>query len=291
METIMDLTLLNYFYTVAREGSFMAAAEKLDYAQSNLSMRIKQLEEMAGAELLIRGRNGVTLTEKGQVLYSYADKLLALSEEAESAVKGEEYSTGRVTITAMESAAVTFLPGLLAKFHKKYPDTSVKVITGTSDAGVRAVLANDTDMAVAVGENSHEDLFSNPLRKEELVLVTDRSDQESDLKKLLARPLLVFPSGCAYRRVLERMLADYGIAAVHTMEFTSLGAILASVSAGLGISVFPATAINSFTAGDSLRMISLPEEYKTADIYLIFRRQSVGNRTLRNFIEMTTAEE
>ena len=287
----MDLTLLNYFYTVAREGSFMAAAEKLDYAQSNLSMRIKQLEEMAGAELLIRGRNGVTLTEKGQVLYSYADKLLALSEEAESAVKGEEYSTGRVTITAMESAAVTFLPGLLAKFHKKYPDTSVKVITGTSDAGVRAVLANDTDMAVAVGENSHEDLFSNPLRKEELVLVTDRSDQESDLKKLLARPLLVFPSGCAYRRVLERMLADYGIAAVHTMEFTSLGAILASVSAGLGISVFPATAINSFTAGDSLRMISLPEEYKTADIYLIFRRQSAGNRTLRNFIEMTTAEE
>lgn len=287
----MDLTLLNYFYTVAREGSFMAAAEKLDYAQSNLSMRIKQLEEMAGAELLIRGRNGVTLTEKGQVLYSYADKLLALSEEAESAVKGEEYSTGRVTITAMESAAVTFLPGLLAKFHKKYPDTSVKVITGTSDAGVRAVLANDTDMAVAVGENSHEDLFSNPLRKEELVLVTDRSDQESDLKKLLARPLLVFPSGCAYRRVLERMLTDYGIAAVHTMEFTSLGAILASVSAGLGISVFPATAINSFTAGDSLRMISLPEEYKTADIYLIFRRQSVGNRTLRNFIEMTTAEE
>ena len=287
----MDLTLLNYFYTVAREGSFMAAAEKLDYAQSNLSMRIKQLEEMAGAELLIRGRNGVTLTEKGQVLYSYADKLLALSEEAESAVKGEEYSTGRITITAMESAAVTFLPGLLAKFHKKYPDTSVKVITGTSDAGVRAVLANDTDMAVAVGENSHEDLFSNPLRKEELVLVTDRSDQESDLKKLLARPLLVFPSGCAYRRVLERMLADYGIAAVHTMEFTSLGAILASVSAGLGISVFPATAINSFTAGDSLRMISLPEEYKTADIYLIFRRQSVGNRTLRNFIEMTTAEK
>ena len=287
----MDLTLLNYFYTVAREGSFMAAAEKLDYAQSNLSMRIKQLEEMAGAELLIRGRNGVTLTEKGQVLYSYADKLLALSEEAESAVKGEEYSTGRITITAMESAAVTFLPGLLAKFHKKYPDTSVKVITGTSDAGVRAVLANDTDMAVAVGENSHEELFSNPVRKEELVLVTDRSDQESDLKKLLARPLLVFPSGCAYRRVLERMLADYGIAAVHTMEFTSLGAILASVSAGLGISVFPATAINSFTAGDSLRMISLPEEYKTADIYLIFRRQSVGNRTLRNFIEMTTAEE
>ena len=287
----MDLTLLHYFHTVAREGSFMAAAEKLGYAQSNLSMRIKQLEEIAGTELLIRGRNGVTLTERGQVLYSYADKLLALSEEAESAVKGEGYSTGRITIAAMESAAVTFLPGLLAKFHRKYPDTSVKVITGTSDAGVRAVLANNADMTVAVGENSHEDLSFIPLRKEELVLVMDRSDQENDLKRLLARPLLVFPSGCAYRRVLERMLIDYGIAVVHTMEFTSLGAILASVSAGLGVSLFPASAINSFTAGNSLRMIPLPEEYKTADIYLIFRRQSAENRTLKNFIEMITAEE
>ena len=287
----MDLTLLHYFHTVAREGSFMAAAEKLGYAQSNLSMRIKQLEEIAGTELLIRGRNGVTLTERGQVLYSYADKLLALSEEAESAVKGEWYSTGRITIAAMESAAVTFLSGLLAKFHRKYPDTSVKVITGTSDAGVRAVLANNADITVAVGENSREDLSFIPLRKEELVLVTDRSDQENDLKRLLARPLLVFPSGCAYRRVLERMLIDYGIAAVHTMEFTSLGAILASVSAGLGVSLFPASAINSFTAGNSLRMIPLPEEYKTADIYLIFRRQSAENRTLKNFIEMITAEE
>ena len=287
----MDLTLLHYFHTVAREGSFMAAAEKLGYAQSNLSMRIKQLEEIAGTELLIRGRNGVTLTERGQVLYSYADKLLALSEEAESAVKGEWYSTGRITIAAMESAAVTFLSGLLAKFHRKYPDTSVKVITGTSDAEVRAVLANNADITVAVGENSREDLSFIPLRKEELVLVTDRSDQENDLKRLLARPLLVFPSGCAYRRVLERMLIDYGIAAVHTMEFTSLGAILASVSAGLGVSLFPASAINSFTAGNSLRMIPLPEEYKTADIYLIFRRQSAENRTLKNFIEMITAEE
>lgn len=44
----MDITLLRYFYTVAKEGSFMAAAEKLDYAQSNLSMRIKQLEKTVG---------------------------------------------------------------------------------------------------------------------------------------------------------------------------------------------------------------------------------------------------
>ena len=291
MEIEMDLTLLRYFYTIAREGSFMSAAEKLGYAQSNLSMRVKQLEEMTGSELLIRGRNGVTLTEKGKVLYSYAEKLLSLSEEAESAVKGDGFNIDSLTIASMESAAVTFLPGMLAKFHKEYPETSVMVSTGTSDAGVRAVLSNDADMAIAVGKNIHKELSFTPIRKEKLVLVTDYSSQENELKRLLTKPLLVFPSGCAYRRVLERMLSDYGIAAVRMMEFTSLGAILASVSAGLGISVFPASAVNSFSVGESLRMIPLPKEYETADIYLISRRRSTGNRTLNDFIETITAEE
>jgi DNA-binding transcriptional LysR family regulator len=287
----MDLTLLKYFYTVTREGSFMAAAEKLDYAQSNLSMRIKQLEEAVGSELLIRGRNGVTLTEKGRILYSYADKLLYLSEEAECAVKGDGYSTGSLTIATMESVAVTFLPGVLAKFHNAYPETSVKVTVGTSDAGVRAVLANDADSAIAVGENTHEELSSIPLRKERLVLVTNRSESENDLKELLRKPLLVFPSGCAYRRVMERMLADYGLAPARMMEFSSLGSILASISAGFGVSVFPVSAITAFSAGDSLRMIPLPDEYETADIYLITRRQSAGNRTLCDFITTITTEE
>lgn len=286
----MDLTLLKYFYTVAREGSFMAAADKLDYAQSNLSMRIKQLEEAVGSELLIRGRNGVTLTEKGQVLYSYADKLLSLSEEAECAVKGDGYSTGSLTIATMESVAVTFLPGVLAKFHNAYPETVVKVTTGTSDAGVKAVLTNDADIAIAVGKNTHEELSSIPLRKEKLVLVTDQSETENDLKKLLRKPLLVFPSGCAYRKVLERMLTDYGIAEVRMMAFSSLGSILASISAGLGVSVFPASAITAFTAGDSLRMIPLPKEYEAVDIYLVNRRQSAGNRTLSGFITTITTE-
>ena len=287
----MDLTLLKYFYTVAREGSFMAAAEKLDYAQSNLSMRIKQLEEAVGSELLIRGRSGVTLTEKGQVLYSYADKLLSLSEEAECAVKGDGYSTGSLTIATMESVAVTFLPGLLAKYHNVYPETAVKVTACTSDAGVRAVLANDADIAIAVGKNTHEDLSSIPLRKEKLVLVTSQSEVENDLKILLRKQLLVFPTGCAYRKVLERMLADFGLTTVRITEFSSLGSILASISADFGVSVFPASAITAFTAGDSLRMIPLPEEYDTADIYLITRRQSAGNITLNDFITMITMEE
>lgn len=283
----MDLTLLRYFYTVAKEGSFIAAAEKLNYAQSNLSMRIRQLEKWIGTELFIRRRNGVTLTEKGRILYVYAQKILSLSEEAEYAVRDQGFRTNSLTISAMESAAVTFIPGRLSKYHNLFPEISLRVKTGTSDAGVNAVISNEADAAIAVGKNMNEELDSIFLKKEKLVLMTARSIPENEeLKNLLANPLLVFPVGCAYRKVLEQMLSDYGLAPEKIMEFTSLGAILASISAGLGVSVLPEAAASAFTAGNSLRVFSLPEEYEMADIYLVYRKKSAGNKTLADFIEV-----
>lgn len=283
----MDFTLLKYFYAVAKEGSFMAAAEKLNYAQSNLSMRIKQLEKWVGAELFIRRRNGVILTEKGRILYAYAERILMLSKEAEFAVRDQGFSTHTLTIAAMESAAVTFLPAKLARYHDLFPKISVRVKTGTSDAGLKAVLESEADAAIAVGKNINEELESIFLKKEKLVLMAAESTpEEADIKKLFMQPLLVFPTGCAYRKVLERMLADFGLAPEKMMEFTSLGAILASVSAGLGVSLLPEAAGSAFTAGNSLRVFSLPEEYETADIYLVFRKNSLGNKTLSDFIEV-----
>ncbi|MBR0342834.1 MAG: LysR family transcriptional regulator [Oscillospiraceae bacterium] len=281
----MDLILLKYFHVVAREGSFMAAAQKLGYAQSNLSTRIRQLEESYGTELFIRGRSGVTLTDKGRILYDYAEKLLSLSLEAEGALKENSYSTGQLTITAMESAAITFLPALLAEYHRDNPNISVCVKTGTSDAGVCRLLENEVDLAFVVGRNDHDGLCAVPVKKEKLVLVT-AVGEDIGLQSLLGKQLLVFPQGCAYRRVLERMLTDKGIAATHLLEFTSLGAILASVSAGLGSAVFPESAIQAFEAGSSLRTVELPEEYRYAEMFLLYRSQSAGNKTVTDFIQM-----
>ena len=82
------------------------------------------------------------------------------------------------------------------------------------------------------------------------------------------------------------ILTDKGIAAIHLMEFTSLGAILASVSAGLGSAVFPESAIRTFEAGSSLRTVELPEEYRYTEIFLLYRLHSTGNKTVTDFIQM-----
>ena len=82
----MDLQVLNFFSVIAAEGSFLGASQKLGYAQSNLSTKIKQLETELGAELFHRTKQGVTLTEEGAVLLEYTDKILRLASEARSSI-------------------------------------------------------------------------------------------------------------------------------------------------------------------------------------------------------------
>ena len=90
----MDLQALRYFRIVAREGSFSQAAQKLNYAQSNLSTKIRQLEGELETPLFRRHAHGVTLTEKGESLLAYADRLVHLLEEAESVVRDDGTAKG-----------------------------------------------------------------------------------------------------------------------------------------------------------------------------------------------------
>ena len=78
----MDLQTIRFFVEAAETGSFSAAAESLQYAQSNLSTRMKQLESELGETLFYRDKRGVSLTSKGSTFYEYAKKILQLSDEA-----------------------------------------------------------------------------------------------------------------------------------------------------------------------------------------------------------------
>lgn len=283
----MNLTLLHYFYTVAIEGSFMAAAKKLNYAQSNLSTRIRQLEKYLGTELFIRGKNGVTLTEKGRILYQYAERILSLTDEAEKTVRQDTFASSELRIAAMESAAATFLPELFAAWHREKPQISIRVRTGTTAESVRNVLEEKADLAFVAGRNEHEDLNAVPVRKEKLVLAANTDNLgEATFHQLLKFPLLVFPEGCSYRRILQQILAEEGIAQLQVMEYSSLSALLASASAGLGICLFPESAIHAFTAGKMLTCYEVPEKFRTVEIYVVYRKKAENNRTLMDFLNI-----
>jgi DNA-binding transcriptional LysR family regulator len=124
----MDLAELRIFTAVVREGGVTRAAERLHRVQSNVTTRIRQLEDKLGTELFIRDGKRLHLTPSGQVLLGYADKLLALADEARTAVH-DPRPRGLFRLGAMESTAAVRLPGPLNRFNRLYPEVTLELRT------------------------------------------------------------------------------------------------------------------------------------------------------------------
>ena len=133
----IDLAGLEIFKAVAEQGGITRAAARLHRVQSNVTTRVKQLEERLGTALFLRERGRLRLSAQGRVLLDYADRLLHLSAEAEAALR-DGRPAGTLRLGALESTAATRLPPVLSAFHRAYPDVRVELVTGTSGALVRA---------------------------------------------------------------------------------------------------------------------------------------------------------
>ncbi|MBM2605856.1 LysR family transcriptional regulator, partial [Pseudomonas sp. BIS1] len=143
----MDLSSLEIFRAVAHEASVTRAAQQLQRAQSNVTTRIRQLEEDLGVELFLRDGKRMSLTERGSEFLAYAEQLLALADEARQSMHPAEPG-GRLRLGSMESTAASRLPALLASYHKACPRVALEVSTGTSRALFDGVRARRLDCAL-----------------------------------------------------------------------------------------------------------------------------------------------
>ena len=140
----MEFGQLRIFQAVAEEGSIARAAERLHRVPSNLSTRLRQLEEQLGVDLFLRERQRLQLSPAGKVLLDYAARLFALQEEARAAVQGGE-PVGDFALGSMYSTAAIHLPPRLAEYHRRYPAVNLQLPTapvrGPEDVAGSAVIA------------------------------------------------------------------------------------------------------------------------------------------------------
>ena len=132
----MDLADLRIFRSVVEEGGITRAAAKLHRVQSNVTTRVRQLEQDLGAELFIREGKRLHLSPTGKLLLDYADRLLDLAEEAREAIHDAE-PRGPFRLGAMDSTAAIRLPAPLSDFHRRYPDVKLELRTDTIPTSVR----------------------------------------------------------------------------------------------------------------------------------------------------------
>jgi len=241
--------LLRTFLAIADGGNFSQVAEQIHRTQSAVSMQIKRLEELVGKPLLNRDRQAAKLTAEGLTLAGYARRILKLNEEAVSLLKRPELS-GWVRIGLPDDYATRFLPEILARFSRTFPQVQVKVTCEPSSNLLPLIKKGELDLAMTT---SPEPLVENALilRREPTVWVTSMQHLSHEEQPL---PLALFPTDCFFRRGAIDALEKAGIEYRVAYTSPSVMGLQAAVSAGLAVTVLSQSIIP-----DGLRRLT-PDE-------------------------------
>jgi DNA-binding transcriptional LysR family regulator len=283
----MDAADLRMFQSVASTGSMSKAALELNTVQSNVTARIKSLEDEVGFALFERTNRGVTLTAAGQRLLPFAARAARLLDDARRAVADEGTPSGMLTIGSLDTTAALHLSRILAGYVAAYPAVDLSLRTGTTCELIEQVLDRRLDGAYVCGPAHHPDLVVEPFVREELVILTapaitsfEALSRKPDLK------IVVLKAGCSYRLQLEAMLARRGIVGVRRLEFGTIEAIIACVSAGVGVTLLPRALLGSVWERGRFRIHPLPNDEGQVETVFIRHREAFTSSALRAFMDM-----
>jgi DNA-binding transcriptional LysR family regulator len=284
-ERWMELSDLLIFRAVVREGGVTRAAERLHRVQSNVTTRIRQLEEDLSVALFIREGKRLHLAPAGQVLLGYAERLLALADEARGAVH-DARPRGTFRLGAMESTAAVRLPEALSEYHRRHPGVVLELRTGNPQILAGAILAGDLDAALVA-----EPIADAPFEKsfafdEELVIVAAANHPPIGRKGSLPRTVIVFEHGCPHRKRLEDWYASRREMPERIIELASYHAMLGCVVAGMGIALIPSSVLTTFPEAKRLSVHRLARSENNARTVLIWRKgvDSANVKALREIL-------
>lgn len=280
----MELSSLRFFKTVADSQSISAAARQLHCVQSNVTNRIRQLEDDLAVSLFYRRSRGVALTPAGQRLLGYAEKMLQLAEEARQAVLDDQQPKGRLRLGSMETTAAVRLPKLLVDYHQVYPEVELSLQTGTSEDVIKKILNYEIDAGLVGGQVEHPEIIQELAFEEELVLLLPPECERPE-EIIPTRAMLVFRSGCTYRARLESWLKETGMRPAQILEFGTLEAILGCVRAGMGITLLPRFTVQRLVEPDSLTLHSIDPKFGLVPTMCIRRRDTYVTAALRAFMQ------
>jgi len=268
----MELSDLRIFRAVVSEGGITRAAEKLHRVQSNVTTRVRQLEEDLGVALFIREGKKLHLSPAGQTLLGYTDRLLDLAEDAREAVQDAE-PRGTLRLGSMESTAAVRLPAPLSWLHKRYPELTLELRTGNPQQLARAVLEGELDAALAAEPLADAPFEKVPVYNEELVLIA-AADQPPIESAGDGAPgtLLAFENGCPHRKRLEDWFSGQEEMPERIIELGSYHAMIGCTVAGMGVALLPKSVLDGFAEKKRLSVHPLPPGQDHAQTVLFWRK-------------------
>jgi DNA-binding transcriptional LysR family regulator len=273
----MDLWQLHIFCNVVEQRSFSKAGKIVHLSQPTVSTHIKDLENHFGCRLIDRLSKKADPTREGELLYQYAVKLIALRDEAETALalfKGTV--KGTLVVGGSTIAGSYILPRVIGGFLKKYPNVFLSLKVRDTGEIIQDILAGELELGVVGARASGKQLNQTILLKDEMRLIVPVDHPWADknsvsLEMLIQERLIIRESGSGTLKSIEENLRRNG----HQIEEFNIVAELGSTQAAvegiknrIGLSIVSPVAVSEELQAGTLKALSISGLDLTRNFYL-----------------------
>lgn len=287
----MQLPDLAAFLAVATDRSFSAAARRLHRTQPAISQAVRRIEDELGERLFDRSSRDGTLTEAGRLLQDYAQRLLSLASEAQTAVQElQQVRRGRVIMGANEAAVHSLLPHI-ERFAALHPNVAVEVRRVPSRQIAGAVLDRSIDFGVLTFQPADRGVQTILLGGDDIVLLTAPTHRLADRRKVtieeVGKEVVIAhndpsPTRDRVLRAYERRRTSINI----QISLPSLDGIKRAVEMGIGVALLPRRCALTEIARGHLVAVKVPELGAPRQVRLAFRKTGERSRAAEAFLEV-----
>jgi LysR family transcriptional regulator, low CO2-responsive transcriptional regulator len=291
----VQLPHLETFARAAELSSFTAAARTLGLTQAAVSQRVHALEQVLDVPLFDRQGGRVLLSQAGQRLYDYAQRILALHREALREIAGRDVPlTGVLSLAASSIPGEYLLPDLLARFRDRHPHVQVRATIADTGQVLQQVEHGEAQLGLVGGKGEQQHLVYRTFAEDELALLVPAGHPHArrrslSLAQLLAEPLILREQGSASRQCFEQALTKVGksLADVHVvLELGSNEAIKEAVRRNLGVAVLSTHAAKAEIEGGQLRSLAIAGLALTRPIFVTWDQRRVLPIPARQFLDL-----
>jgi DNA-binding transcriptional LysR family regulator len=286
---------LQVFHAVAKQLSFTKAAEVLFMTQPAVTFQIKSLEEHFNTRLFDRGHGSIALTQAGEVVLAYAERILALGSELD--VRVDEMTgdiSGSLLVGASTTIAEYMLPRILGEFRLTYPSVKPRLVVGNSETIETRVTEHTLDIGLIESPSHQPDLQYETCCDDELQVICSPKFALAKYKGLTVQQLLEHAyisrePGSGTREYTDDYLRKHGVESLNTvLELGSPEAVIGAVETGLGFAVISrAAAARAQRTGDVVAIPLKPKLIRTLSI--VFPKEKFQSRLVNTFVEFVSA--
>lgn len=292
----MEVRDLQVFISVAKHLNYTRAGEEVHLSQPSVSVRIKQLERELGVKLFEQLGKKVALTEAGQLLVSYAHRVIAAIEDAEHAIKDlQGLQRGSLRIGASTTPGMYIVPRTIARFKQLYPHVDLHLGIKDTREIEEGVIRNEFDFGFVGGHLAGDDIDVLPWITDELILIVPPKHRLAR-KKIVTREdlrnetFIGRESGSATRATVAGRLEEWQIQLQTVMEMENPESLKKAVQSGLGLAFVSRFAAETELKAKTLVAVRIPKLTISRELKIVYRKDKHLSRAARAFIEIATAE-